>query len=59
MGKKKASYTAEFKLKVILYADENGKLAAAWQFDMDLKCVQSKKKSFFQKDLYMAVQQVY
>jgi hypothetical protein len=25
MGKKKASYTAEFKLKVILYADENGK----------------------------------
>jgi hypothetical protein len=30
VGKKKASYTAVFKLKVILYADENGKWASAW-----------------------------
>jgi transposase-like protein len=34
MGRK-ASYTAEFKLKVILYADENGKKATAQQFNMN------------------------
>jgi transposase-like protein len=34
-GKKKASYTAEFKLKVVLQADKNGKQAAARKFDVD------------------------
>jgi hypothetical protein len=34
MGKK-ASYTAEFKLKVTLYADENEKKATAQQFNMN------------------------
>jgi hypothetical protein len=32
------SYSAEFKLKFILYADKNGKQAAARQFDVDLRC---------------------
>jgi transposase-like protein len=41
MGKKKASYTAEFKLKVIHYADKNGKRAAARKFDVDPKCVRT------------------
>jgi hypothetical protein len=42
MGKKKASYTAEFKLKVILYADENGKLSAAQQLDVAPKYVRTR-----------------
>jgi hypothetical protein len=29
IGKKQADYTADFKLKVLLYADKNGMQAAA------------------------------
>jgi hypothetical protein len=57
--KKKASYTTEFKLKVILYADENGKLSAAQQLDVDPKYVHTRcyhKELSFQKEHYMAIQ---
>lgn len=39
MGGKKCSYTVEFKLKVIGYATQNGKRAAARKYDVDPKCV--------------------
>jgi hypothetical protein len=39
IGKKKASYTAEIKLKVVLYAEGNEKWIAAQQIDVDPKCV--------------------
>jgi hypothetical protein len=39
MDKKKASYTAEFKLKAILYADKSGKEATDCQFSVEPKCV--------------------
>jgi hypothetical protein len=51
MGKKQICYAAEFKLIVTLYADENGKQAAA-QFYMDPKCVSTwcnHKELSFQK----------
>lgn len=38
MGKK-ASYTADFKLKVIAYAEQHGKRTAARKYDVDAKCV--------------------
>jgi hypothetical protein len=38
MGKKKASYTAEFKLKVTLHPDKNGK-PLVLKSDMVPKCV--------------------
>jgi hypothetical protein len=39
MGKKQANYTAKLKLKVILYAEENGTRAVALQLNMDPKCI--------------------
>jgi hypothetical protein len=42
------SYCAEFKLKFILYADENGKWAAAWQFDVHARDAIKKVLSFWQ-----------
>jgi hypothetical protein len=39
MGNNKASYNAEFKLRVIIYTEENGKQATVQQFGADPKCV--------------------
>jgi hypothetical protein len=54
-----ASNTAQFKLKVIIYTDKDGKQAATSQSNMDSKCVCTgcnEKQSAFQKEFYPATQ---
>ena len=38
-GSPRASYTAAFKLKVVLFAEQNGNRAAERNFSVDEKCV--------------------